>query len=223
MLCVALIGGKNYTIRRIFFVLIIVACVAAFIYDKNYKTKVGDNLRLGSALIGLSLLFDGLCGATEEQMRSISKPLSLDFLYNLSFWSTSYHGIGTMAICELPKFCEFVTRNPDIIVYFGMVICCTTLGQIFMMSMLSSFGALPVSIVSTTRKFFSVIFSVQIFQNVLTPQQWIASVVIFSTLLIDGVFSKSAQVSVELATNDEIEGKYQHDTNNQEEIEKAPK
>lgn len=192
MLLGFLIGGKRYTLLKVVFVLMIVLGVILFNFDiKNNVTNSGDNLLIGNLLLGLSLLCDGLCGATEERMRSSSRPSALNFMYYLAVWSLLYHTIGIIALGEIPDFIGFVSRHPDIIKYFVAFVCVGALGQIFICSILSAFGALPLSITTTTRKFFSVILSVIIYQNVLLLQQWIATGIIFSTLLIDSLMSKT--------------------------------
>lgn len=44
----------------------------------------------------------------------------------------------------------------------------------------SEFGPLPCSVVTTTRKFFTVLASVIIFGNVLLGRQWIGAILVFS-------------------------------------------
>lgn len=199
MLLGVLIGRKKYTLRKVIFVLMIVFGVILFIFKDKYEEKDGEDPLLGSILIGLSLLCDGLCGATEDRLRSVAKPTALNFMHYLALWSTAYHAVGAVALGEIPKFFDFVTRHPDIIKYFAAIVCVGAVGQIFISSMLSSFGALPLSIATTTRKFFSVILSVIIYQNSLSLRQWIATGIIFGTLMLDGVMSKTMVVAADTA------------------------
>ena len=55
----------------------------------------------------------------------------------------------------------------------------------------SDFGPLPCSIVTTTRKFFTVLFSVLFFGNALTSRQWMGTGLVFSGLFLDAAFGKS--------------------------------
>ena len=47
----------------------------------------------------------------------------------------------------------------------------------------SDFGPLPCSIITTTRKFFTVLFSVIIFGTILAGHQWIGVVLVFSGII----------------------------------------
>lgn len=190
MLLGVLIGRKKYTLRKVIFVLMIVFGVMLFIFKDKYEEKDGEDPLLGSSLIGVSLLFDGLCGATEDRLRSFAKPTALNFMHYLALWSIGIQIIGVVAFGEGPKFFDFIQRHPDIIKYFAAILCVGAIGQIFISLMLSSYGALPLSITTTTRKFFSVILSVIIFQNSLSLRQWCAAGIIFGTLFLDGVLSK---------------------------------
>lgn len=51
--------------------------------------------------------------------------------------------------------------------------------QFFIFLMVSEFGPLPCSVVTTTRKFFTVLGSVILFGNTLLPRQWFGTVFVF--------------------------------------------
>lgn len=49
----------------------------------------------------------------------------------------------------------------------------------------AEYGPLPCSVVTTTRKFFTVLTSVILFGNVLIPRQWLGAILVFSGMAID--------------------------------------
>jgi amino acid transporter len=59
------------------------------------------------------------------------------------------------------------------------------------------FFSLPLSIVTTSRKFFSVFISAVLLQTPLTLQQWLATAVIFLALFLDTFFGKKSKTSEE--------------------------
>lgn len=61
-------------------------------------------------------------------------------------------------------------------------------GQIFIYIMLSHFGALSCSVVTTTRKFFTVLFSVVVYGHLILYYQWIAVAMVFGGLFADIFF-----------------------------------
>ena len=73
--------------------------------------------------------------------------------------------------------------------------------QFFIFMCVSEFGPLPCSIITTTRKFFTVLGSVIMFGNTLLPHQWVGAVLVFAGIFLDGAFGKQkAKSSVEKQT-----------------------
>lgn len=64
------------------------------------------------------------------------------------------------------------------------------MGQLFIFLMVASFGPLACSVVTTTRKFFTVLCSVLLFGNVLVARQWLGAVLVFAALFTDMLFGK---------------------------------
>jgi drug/metabolite transporter (DMT)-like permease len=130
-------------------------------------------------------------------MRSISKPSPLNFMHFVNLWSSGILIIGVIAFGEGPKFVDFVTKHPEILQYLGLAVIVGACGQIFISSMVSNFGPLPLSIVTTTRKFFSVFLSVILFGNTLSSRQWLAAGLIFGALFLDAIINKKSRINSE--------------------------
>ncbi len=170
--------------------------VMLFIFDDNYTEKDGDDALLGNILIAASLLMDGMCAATEDRMRSVSKPAPLNFMIYMNLWSSIFFLIGIVVFGEGPKVYAFITKHPDILQYFGIALVVASFGQIFISSMVTDFGPLALSLTTTTRKFFSVCLSVLIFGHHLTYRQWGAACLIFAALIVDTLVNKPKEVAV---------------------------
>jgi len=54
----------------------------------------------------------------------------------------------------------------------------------------TSFGPLPCSIVTTTRKFFTILGSVIIFGNPINSRQWAGTLLVFLGLGLDSAYGK---------------------------------
>lgn len=55
------------------------------------------------------------------------------------------------------------------------------------------FGPLTCSIITTTRKFFTILASVILFANPISPMQWVGTVLVFLGLGLDAKFGKGAK------------------------------
>lgn len=60
----------------------------------------------------------------------------------------------------------------------------------FIFLTVADFGPLPCSIITTTRKFFTVLASVIFFGNSLSNRQWLGTILVFSGLTLDSIYAK---------------------------------
>ncbi|XP_054616480.1 solute carrier family 35 member B1 isoform X1 [Dunckerocampus dactyliophorus] len=91
---------------------------------------------------------------------------------------------------EVWEFLSFTERYPSIlynILLFGMT---SALGQTFIFMTVVYFGPLTCSIVTTTRKFFTILGSVILFGNVMSGMQWFGTILVFLGLGLDAKFGK---------------------------------
>lgn len=192
MILGVLIGHKSYPMKKYLFVLLIVIGVVMFMYKDQSSKKVDESqgLGVGELLLVLSLTMDGLTGAVQERIKSESSPSAYSMMLNTNWWSAIGSSIGVLVSGEAFKFISFVSLYPEIIVYLVGFAFVGALGQVFIFYMVADFGPLPCSVVTTTRKFFTVLTSVIIFGNVLLPRQWLGAVLVFTGLFLDMFYSK---------------------------------
>lgn len=190
MLIGVLLAHKRYTVQKYFFVLMIVVGVIMFIYKDGKGDADQANDSIGLWLVGMSLLSDGVLGAIEDRMRSKTKPSTFDFMFSINMYSTIFLTVATIAIGEISNFYEFAVKYPDVLTKIGSAAVVGSMGQIFIFMMISEFGPLPCSIVTTTRKFFTVLISVFVMGNSLTMRQVIATAVVFTALFADALWGK---------------------------------
>ncbi|XP_072020094.1 solute carrier family 35 member B1-like [Amphiura filiformis] len=193
MILGVLVARKSYPWIKYLSVLLIVAGVATFMYkDKGGKTTADDHLLgWGEILLLTSLTLDGLTGAVQEKMRSESRTQPHHMMFNINLWSILYLGITVFATGEMFTFVSFVNRYPYVmwnILLFGLG---SALGQHFIFVTVTTFGPLTCSIITTTRKFFTILGSVIIFANPLLLRQWFGVALVFSGLGVDSVFGKT--------------------------------
>lgn len=84
----------------------------------------------------------------------------------------------------------FVSRHPEIILNLIAFSITSGIGQIFIFTTITVFGPLTCAVITTTRKFFTILASVIIFGNALLPRQWVAVVLVFVALGVDAYYSK---------------------------------
>lgn len=132
-------------------------------------------------------------------------------MFMINAFSAVFLIIGTIVTGEIAGFYEFAMKYPDVFWKIGLAAIVGSFGQIFIFMMISQFGPLPwfvfldlatcfilitlhdftfSSIVTTTRKFFTVLISVIFMRNPLTVRQSIATAIVFAALFADAFFGK---------------------------------
>uniref|UniRef100_A0A1B0DBE2 Uncharacterized protein n=1 Tax=Phlebotomus papatasi TaxID=29031 RepID=A0A1B0DBE2_PHLPP len=200
MILAVLIGRKSYPLSRYLCVLTIVLGVVLFMYKDGKTSSVDEeHLGLGELLLVLSLAMDGLTGAIQERMRSSSAPSAQQMMLAMNGWSSAMVGVALIVSGEAASFMQFTLRHPELFWHLTTLALTGALGQLFIFLMVSGFGPLACSVVTTTRKFFTVLCSVLIFGNSLIPRQWYGAVMVFAGLFGDMLINKKPSVAPQAA------------------------
>ncbi|KAH8406748.1 hypothetical protein KR222_008811 [Zaprionus bogoriensis] len=191
MILGVLIGRKSYSWTRYACVLTIVVGVVLFMYKESKVSNLpAETTGLGELLLFLSLSMDGLTGAVQERMRAASAPSGQQMMLSMNYWSTLMLGFAMVVTGEGLEFIQFGIRHSEVWLHLAMIAFCGALGQLFIFLMVATFGPLACSVVTTTRKFFTVLCSVLLFGNVLIARQWLGAVLVFAALFTDMLFGK---------------------------------
>jgi solute carrier family 35 (UDP-galactose transporter), member B1 len=194
MILSVIIAKKIYSPQKYLFVILIVASVATFLIESKESGSKEDN-QIGIILVVGSLVLDGFVGATQDRIRSISKPSTSEFMYYVNYWSFLILLFVMAVTGEGRDFIQFSKEYPSVLIHIAIAVFVGMIGQYFLNAIISNFGALPCSLVTTTRKFFNVLLSCLAFRNRLTTIQWTATSVIFVSLLLDSIFAKKSSSS----------------------------
>lgn len=194
-----LIGNKQYSVQKYVCIFLIVIGVVLFMFKDGKKNAGADDAAgfgIGELLLILSLSMDGLTGAIQERMRAASRPSGQQMMLAMNGWSTVILGVALLGSGELFQFFAFSAKYPILWVNLSLLALTGALGQLFIFMMVSSFGPLSCSVVTTTRKFFTVLCSVLLFGNYLSPRQWFGALLVFAGLFADMLWGKKAPSAV---------------------------
>ena len=118
--------------------------------------------------------------APQERMKAEHATKSGHMMLAMNKWSVVYLSIGLLATGEGVAFLAFLQRHPAVLGHILQLSVASALGQFFIFMTVSDFGPLPCSIVTTTRKFFTVLASVLLFGNSLVNRQWLGCFFVFA-------------------------------------------
>uniref|UniRef100_A0A183S8P2 Solute carrier family 35 member B1 n=1 Tax=Schistocephalus solidus TaxID=70667 RepID=A0A183S8P2_SCHSO len=181
MLLSVLWAKQRYPLKKYIFVGLITTGVVMFMYKEGTSVQSKTNFGWGELLLVslysfLSIFFSTFARLTNSKI----DPL---FFILLS--------IVILLTGEVMPFVAFVRRFPNVasnILLFGIV---SAIGQMFIYTTIVHFGPLMCSIITTTRKFFTVLASVVIFGHALSRLQMLGAALVFTGLLADQVYGKS--------------------------------
>nr|CAI5834148.1 unnamed protein product [Callosobruchus analis] len=191
MILGVLLGKMSYPLRKYVFVFMIVLGIILFMLKDKAEVMTEDAaVGVGELLLFLSLLMDGLTGAIQDRIRAETRPTGLQMMVVGNAWSTFFLAIMILVTKEYILFYDFVVRYPFVLTNLLILGLTSSVGQLFLYNMVSEFGPLVLSVVTTTRKFFTVLFSVIIFRNSLSMRQWTGTIIVFTALFLDAFYSK---------------------------------
>ncbi|CAH8507343.1 unnamed protein product [Schistosoma curassoni] len=190
MLLSVLLAKRSYPLQKYIFVTMISFGVAFFMLRGHSAGNAASEFGFGECLLISSLLLDGVTGGVQEDLRKHNVG-SYTLMMHMNFWSIIYLVPVTVFSGEVSPFTEFIKRHPHILYDMSIFGLTSAVGQIFLFGLITNFSPLTCSIVTTTRKFFTVLFSIIVFGHSMTTCQWIGTVLIFSGLLLDQIYGKT--------------------------------
>lgn len=183
-----IIGKRRYKCQKYIFILMIVCGVGLFMYNKDKSSNLSASVWYGELLLLLSLCLDGMRSGFEERIRHESAPAPFSMMLAINGYSAFFLTISAFVTGEAIDFFKFVIKYPESLHYLWIMAVVSGFGQVFIYVMLSHFGALSCSVVTTTRKFFTVLFSVVVYGHVIYYYQWTGVALVFGGLFADIFF-----------------------------------
>ncbi|XP_063700630.1 solute carrier family 35 member B1 homolog [Culicoides brevitarsis] len=188
LILTTIIGKRRYKCQKYFFIVLIVCGVGLFMYNKDKKTNISEAVWYGEILLLVSLLLDGLRSGFEERIRHESAPAPFSMMLAINGYSAVFLTISAFVTGDAINFVKFVGKYPEVLYLLSGMAFISGIGQVFIYMMLSHFGALSCSVVTTTRKFFTVLFSVVVYGHLIFYYQWIGVAMVFGGLFADIFF-----------------------------------
>lgn len=170
------IRRKRYSLREVLCVFLVTAGVAAFSF-KPKKAGGGDGptTPLGAALLLASLTMDGVTGPLQERLVACHAPTT----HQLMFWqnaaSVVWLAVGLAVTGEGAAAVAFCSRHYATSPLVGNMLkfaVVSAAGQNFIFYCVRHFSALVTTTITTTRKMFTVLLSIVVFEHTMAPRQW---------------------------------------------------
>ncbi|KAJ3433745.1 solute carrier family 35 member b1 [Anaeramoeba flamelloides] len=178
---------KKYPISRYATIVVMCGGIALFSSQQNLKKSKSENIMLSLILLSLALFSDGLYS---QHLDHLHKQYPSNSVFRSMNWVNFW-----LIVCVLPiwlfntkertHFIPFIQENPMVIYLLILSGFLAGIGQIFIYLCLKNFDSLVVSVITTTRKFLTILLSIIYFKHPLTTKQWFSVFLVFGSLLID--------------------------------------
>jgi len=151
--------------------------------------------RTGIILLLLSLVMDGLTNGVQtiiyNDNNRVKKRRNMEsesdtFMLNINLYATVISAIICIVYeSEMLLSIKFILSHREIMWDLSVLCTCMAFGQMFIFRTITNYGPLVCSMLTTTRKFFTILFSVMVFRHELTRLQWLGIAIVFGALLFD--------------------------------------
>ncbi|KZT73844.1 UAA transporter [Daedalea quercina L-15889] len=177
--------------------------------EKPGKSKHGSSadaggLPMGKQLIGISYLLinlaiDGATNSTQDEIFARYKVSGQQMMFWINLFCTALTSLmcvlplpyipvlhpGESGATELGGALEFIRTHTDIVKALLQFSLTGSLGQLFIFETLQHFGSLTLVTVTLTRKMFTMLLSVAVYNHKLTLGQWLGTAVVFAGISVE--------------------------------------
>lgn len=168
--------------------------------NKNSKSAVNGWMQLvGMGYLLANLLLDGVVNSTQDQIFQTFKPTGQQMMLHINLFSTFISTI--LSVLPLPHIpvihptnagelelvyaIEFLKTHPDALKALVQFAITGALGQLFIYETLQHFGSLTLVTVTLTRKLFTMLLSVVVYNHKLTAGQWAGAGIVFAGISVE--------------------------------------
>jgi len=200
MLMNVLLYRRKFALHKYVVVAMVTAGISMFMGLGPSKGKGAA----GSSIWGLSLLIinlaiDGATNSTQDEIFSKYKVTGQQMMFLINVFSTIVTTLllvlplpyiptihqGTNWEREISQALEFIRTHPAVIWPLAQFALTGSLGQLFIFETLQHFGSLTLVTITLTRKLFTMLLSVVVYNHRLTTGQWAGAAVVFAGIAVE--------------------------------------
>lgn len=171
--------------------------------SKNGSGNGNGELSAYTQLIGITyllinLLIDGATNSTQDEIFARYRISGQQMMFWINVFCTALTSI--ISVLPLPRIpvlhpaasgteleaaLAFIRTHPSIVVPLAQFALTGALGQLFIFETLQHFGSLTLVTITLTRKLFTMLLSVIVYNHKLTPGQWLGTGVVFAGISVE--------------------------------------
>lgn len=198
---------RRFAPHKYIVVAMVTAGISVFMGFGNEKpSKASSNGDQGSygQLIGvlylvINLILDGAVNSTQDEVFVRYKVTGQQMMFWINLFCTMLStALGTLPLPHIPvlhpssgsqsEFANaigFIRTHPSVIVPLVQFSLTGALGQLFIFETLQHFGSLTLVMITLTRKMFTMVLSVVVYDHKLTLGQWVGAGIVFGGISVE--------------------------------------
>ncbi|KAF9219246.1 UDP-galactose transporter, partial [Gyrodon lividus] len=159
---------------------------------------------IGIAYLLINLILDGAINSTQDEIFSKHKVSGQQMMFWINAFCTALSmALGTLPLPHIPVLhpssgsqsefvsaLAFIRSHPSIIGPLVQFSLTGALGQLFIFETLQHFGSLTLVTITLTRKMFTMILSVVVYNHKLTLGQWLGAAIVFAGISIEAIVKR---------------------------------
>jgi len=210
MIMNVLLYRRKFAPHKYLVVCMVTAGISLFMYfgdqkkAKSHAPSAASAASPYSSLIGMTYLFinlalDGAINSTQDEIFSRHKVTGQQMMLWINIFCTAISTVLSVlplphipvihpspsGQTELGGFLAFASTHPSIWIPLGQFALTGALGQLFIFETLQHFGSLTLVTITLTRKLFTMLLSVVIYNHTLTAGQWLGAAVVFAGISVE--------------------------------------
>lgn len=139
-----------------------------------------------------SLVFDGFIASIQNSTRKKYKIQAFDLMQDLNLWGGVFATFYGIAMGEIMPSARVLAEDSWALMEFSLLIATGIIGQVFIFYTIVKFSPLFLSIVTSSRKFFSVALSIFMFNHKVNGYQWCGILLVFAGVGVE-VYQKAQE------------------------------
>lgn len=198
---------RRFAPHKYIVVAMVTAGISVFMGFGNEKpSKTSSNGEQGpyGQLIGIlylviNLILDGAVNSTQDEVFVRYKVTGQQMMFWINLFCTLLStALGTLPLPHIPvlhpssglqsEFANaigFIRTHPSVIVPLVQFSLTGALGQLFIFETLQHFGSLTLVMITLTRKMFTMVLSVVLYDHKLTLGQWVGAGIVFGGISVE--------------------------------------
>ncbi|KAI0647985.1 UAA transporter [Trametes meyenii] len=174
-------------------------------FGKEKPSKASKNADLsaytqlvGIAYLLVNLLIDGATNSTQDEIFARYRVTGQQMMFWINLFCTVLTSVISIlplpyipvlhpssSGTELQGALDFIRTHPSVIVPLAQFALTGALGQLFIFETLQHFGSLTLVTITLTRKLFTMLLSVIVYNHKLTAGQWLGAGVVFAGISVE--------------------------------------